>query len=89
MIKIPKLKRFDKVEIQFYDPSSDYGWMWEDSEIRGPQLCRALGYYLHHDKIKMSICTLVSNGGAQIADALTVPIGCLVCISVGKELKKK
>ena len=88
-MKIPKLRRFDRVEIQFYDPSSDYGWKAVGDEIRGPILCFALGYYLHHDKTKISICTIISNDGVQIADALTIPIGCLVGVSIGKELKKR
>ena len=80
-MKRPKsLKEYEPIEIIFLDPSSDYGWKFnnENTLVNGSALCSAVGYYLTENKTDIIISMIINK--YSFADTLAVPLGCVQSI---------
>ena len=80
-MKRPKrLKLYEPIEIIFLDPSSDYGWKFnnEETKVNGSAPCSAVGYYLTENKTDIIISMIINK--YSFADTLAVPLGCVQSI---------
>ena len=93
-MKSIKLKMFEPIEIEFYDPSSCYGWKILGEPVAGSVRCFAVGYFLEGNDGEIKVCAIKHENGSSFADALSVPLGCIknirrIGLGSGKTTKSK
>lgn len=89
-MKIPNLEKFDPVEIEMYDLTSQHGWQEiEDAELARPVRPRFVAYYLNHNSELMRFAHMLSVGKNEANHIEIVPISSIYMIkpiTVGDKL---
>jgi len=81
-MKIPKLRKHDKIVIRWIDSSAPAGiWFHEESvDTETPLEIQSIGYFLEKSKSQISIC--MGYHDDEIHGLYYIPIGCIIEITV-------
>lgn len=87
-MKIPKLKKYDRITITWMDSRVLSGGEWMNEmeiDIEDRTIIITTGQYIEHDKYKMVICQGHYNDGYGIHGGYEIPVGCIIEVTKHKE----